>query len=599
MRCFLPFVDELSPAAARLLRIAQSIGADCVPVRLPKGSGDPVGDLENAVSEKSACIAICPAVVRAWLGTDRFPASLASCLLTRFRFLLVHELDTDPGSANVLRELSQGAFSGVCSVDNAASNYQVAAEELCGAFSGLNFGPVNAADRVLGAKPGGSPFDPIVSIGAEPMFARIRVGPAEVFFSAGAAEIDLEGDVTESKLAEYFSGLLPAAMFLRHAFQHECWRPATPPHACLTVDDPPLWKAYGFVDYEQLLSLMDEFRFHTTIAFIPYYWRKSSPAIVRLFRQRPDRLSICFHGNDHTREEFVTQDSRRLNYLLSTARARMRSHERLTGMSCDNVMVFPHCHFSRNALQALKEHNFIGHVNSGLEPRGEHVPMSVLELMQPSIPAFNGFPFFLRRSANKFRPEDVAFDAFFGRPILIEEHHEVFKDPEPLLDLVSTINRIVPQVQWRNLQTSLENACLIRRPGDGAVVEARPAAMAGRITNPGGSPLRCAAEWRAPGIFEAGSSISIDGAMFSGLGDDTGIRVLFEVGPGDSRIASVQYNPTHDSSSFPKPSFGYTVGVHLRRRASELRDNVLSKSPAAMSLVKLARNAFLGQLRFQ
>jgi hypothetical protein len=596
MRCFLPFVEELSPAGERVLRIAQVLGADCLPVRLPRGSANPVGDLENAIPEIGACIAICPAVIRAWLGSDQFPSSLASCLVTRFQFLLVHELDTNPISANVLRALSQEALTYVRHVENPSTGYQVTSEELCGAFSGLVFGPANPADRVLGAKSGQKSIDPIISIGGEPLFARLRLGATEIFFTAGAATVGPDSDVAERKVAEYFSELLPVAMFLRYAFKNECWHPQSVPHATLIVDDPPLWKKYGFLNYERLLSLMDEFNFHTTIAFIPYYWQESSPETIRLFRARPDRFSICFHGNNHTRSEFAIQDSRRLNGLLRTAQARMQWHEDLTEIPCDKVMVFPQCRFSRNALRALKEHNFIAHVNSGHSPQEqthiEHIPLNMLALMQPSVLACNAFPFFPRKRVRDFRPEDVAFNAFFGRPILIEAHHEVFTDPSPLLELVSFINRTVPQVHWGNLQRCLENACWVRRTEDGTL-RVRPYAMTGQITNPGCSPLRCVAEWPSSVKFAgSGASVLVDGIPSSDIEeDDADIRISFEVAPRATRTIVLHHTIGSDSLAHANSLFRQRPTIHLRRRLSELRDNVLSKNAAVLSCVQSLRHA--------
>ena len=68
----------------------------------------------------------------------------------------------------------------------------------------------------------------------------------------------------------------------------------------LIIDDPLLRKDYGFLNFESVLGLMDEYNFHTSIAFIPHNWRRNASGITRMFRERPDRYSICFHGNDHT-----------------------------------------------------------------------------------------------------------------------------------------------------------------------------------------------------------------------------------------------------------------------------------------------------------
>jgi hypothetical protein len=216
----------------------------------------------------------------------------------------------------------------------------------------------------------------------------------------------------------------------------------------------------------------------------------------------------------------------------------------------------------------------------------------MLELMQPSIPRCNTFPLFLRRAVNDFQREDVAFNAFFGRPILIEEHHELFKDPSLFLELVSMINTTVPQVQWCNLQTSLESACLIRQTTDGTS-EVRLGARAGRIANPGRSPLRCVAEWHSPQLCRSGVSVLVDGIQcFDTAWNDVAVRASFEVAPGTSRAVAMHYNTTSRNSFPVKQSFTQKARVYLRRRASELRDNVLSKSPTALSLVKSARSLY-------
>ena len=595
MRCFVPFVRELNQASTRVLHIAQLLGADCVPVNLPAGSANPVRDLEDAIGEIGACIAICPAVVRAWLGTEQVPSSLASCLLTRFQFLLVHELDTDPMSANLLRALTQDVAYGVRRIDKPNTGYQVASRELCGAFAGLSFGSANPADRVMEVKSGRKSIEAIISIGNEPLFARFRRGPTEIFLLAGVGRVGGNSDIAERKVAEYFSELLPPAMFFRYVFQEKSWRPLSPPHATLVVDDPPLWKEYGFLNYERLLSLMDQFDFHTTIAFIPYYWQKGSPETIRLFRTRPDRFSICYHGNNHTGGEFATRDSRRLGGLLWEAEARMRQHEDLTGIPCSKVMVFPQCRFSRNAVHALKEHNFIGHVNSGHSPEGEtqieHIPLSMLALMQPSVPACNAFPFFLRKGVKDFRAEDVAFNAFFGRPILLEEHHDVFKNPSSVLELVSLINQTIPQVQWSNLQSSVESACWVREPGDGTL-HIRPYAMAAQIANPDSSSLRCVAEWRNSSRFSGlETSVWIDGlASCDAEENGADIRVRFEVAPGATRTIALRHNIDSDNLAQPVLSSRQRATVRLRRRLSEVRDNVLSKNAAVLFCVQSLRN---------
>jgi len=41
-----------------------------------------------------------------------------------------------------------------------------------------------------------------------------------------------------------------------------------------------------------------------------------------MFRENPHRLSICFHGNDHTEAEFASNDPALLNGMLDIAEGR-------------------------------------------------------------------------------------------------------------------------------------------------------------------------------------------------------------------------------------------------------------------------------------
>ena len=114
-------------------------------------------------------------------------------------------------------------------------------------------------------------------------------------------------------------------MALRYAAGDECWRPRER-HASIIVDDPLLRKEYGFLNFETLLRLTKQHNFHTTIAFIPHNFRRSSPRITRMFRENASRLAICFHGNDHTGGEFASTDTALLNTLLRVAEDRIDLH---------------------------------------------------------------------------------------------------------------------------------------------------------------------------------------------------------------------------------------------------------------------------------
>ena len=75
-------------------------------------------------------------------------------------------------------------------------------------------------------------------------------------------------------------------------------------YANLTIDDPWLTEPYGHLIYKGLLNEMEKADFHTTIAFIPWNYDRSEDEVAALFREHPDRFSVCIHGNNHDHREF-------------------------------------------------------------------------------------------------------------------------------------------------------------------------------------------------------------------------------------------------------------------------------------------------------
>src|SRR5271168_462583 len=380
-------------------------------------------------------------------------------------------------------------------------------------------------------------------------------------------------------------------MFIRYAFREQCWQP-NQQHATLVIDAPLLRKDYGFLNYERVLALMDECNFHTSIAFIPHNCRRNSSGITRMFRERPDRFSICFHGNDHTDAEFASKDSSLLNAMLTVAEERMEVHQKKTNIQCDHVMVFPQGNFSRDAMAVLKAHNFSAAVNSGPYPRGEkHAGLTLSEFMEPAILKYSGFALFLRKYVGEITLQDIAFNLFFGKPVLIVEHHEIFKDPEPLTELVSRINAFAPGIRWSNLLTAVENSYLRRWTPDGTL-QIRAYSSSGQIENTSKNLLRCFVEWPGQGGIPV-ERVVLDGVPCPEVRtDDKSIRFSFDLPPEESRKFSVIYRNDFGISDTNR-RVPWKVKAFLRRRLSELRDNHLSKNPHLLSAAQALQRSLL------
>ena len=309
--------------------------------------------------------------------------------------------------------------------------------------------------------------------------------------------IDLDAEIGDAWLGETFTRLVPYAMALRHIFGDQCWRPVRS-YACVLIDDPLLRRNYGFLNFEQLLRLMEEHDFKTTIAFIPYNFRRSSQRIVRVFQQNAGRLSLCFHGNDHTGAEFAATNPALLNTMLRTAQRRMAVHSEMTGLHCDRIMVFPQGRFSIDAMAALRSHNFDAAVNTVSRPYGRHLQLTLRDLAQPAVLRYSGFPLFLRKCSLHTQDADIAFKLFFGIPILIVEHHNIFADPQRLIEAVHRINRAAPGIRWSSAGDAVRGSILERRVSRD-LVHLKAYARSIRVENPSSAPQMFRIEWDCPG----------------------------------------------------------------------------------------------------
>jgi hypothetical protein len=586
VKLIVPSFNERTPTDVRMVQLAEHFGLECEWLPLVSGIRDPAEFIDASVKDKNASFAINPSVIGKWLSTEIFPAALAAYLISRFPFLLVHSIDPGSMADSAVREFSEDCLQGVVSPDHPERGYRIVpeTEDICARFAGLSFGPANPVkDRVFKWEESHGHIRPLILIGDQPFFVQIKRRTSEIFFLAATEIADLEANVSEVPLVSYFSQLLPPAMFLRYTFKDEYWQPS-PPRATLIIDDPPLWKNYGFLNYERLIALLDQTNFHVSIAFIPYYYRRSTPSVVNLFKERSDRLSICFHGNNHTAAELGGDDTSTLNETLMIARARMETHFKKEGIACDNVVVFPQGVFSTKTMLVLKAQNFLAAVNSGHSPGNECVDLPLSELLQPAILKYNDFPLFLRKYVRAVKPEDVAFNVFFGRPVLLVEHHEVFKDVERLLETVKMINRLVPDIRWTNLQTVVENAYLARCCRDGTR-QVRAYANVVRIENASDEPQKCSVEWFHSRVADV-KNLLRGGTPIPRFGlESGGVGLTLELPPN-----SLQRLTVVNRNDFPvfqaRQTFRGRRKAFYRRSLSEFRDKYLSRHPSLLSLAK-------------
>jgi hypothetical protein len=426
----------------------------------------------------------------------------------------------------------------------------------------------------------------IMAANGYPMFVRIDRRTCKVFLLAGPALADLDEPLSRNQDLPY-ERLIPVLIFLRHCFRESCWR-GPEITARLIIDDPLLTEKYGFLDYGVLMKSMQHNNYRTSIAFIPWnYWRTSRRNASRFLGENSN-LALCVHGCDHTNEEFVPQDPGILGRKAGLALRRMESQRKRTGAAFEQVMVFPQAWFSTAAIPALRANNYLAAVNSSCFPinykPGE---LRVADFLRPAITRFDGFPIFQRRYPQHLF--HFAFDLFLGRPALVAEHHECFRDGcKTLEEFVARLYKVEPDLSWPSLTSQLMRSCITRSPSNG-LVEVQFFTRRFQLIN----------REAGPGRFLLSKYEPDSAAIQAVLADGTSVPFFFEKGFLKLEVRAdtgqVRNIEIMDRQRLHQQADGFGIvhntGVLLRRGLSEFRDNTLSRHGG---LLKVAQSVARG-----
>jgi hypothetical protein len=447
-----------APDDVCLRRLIEFFGLDCRTVETS------AFDVElHRAADHDLCILASAATIDRWC--HNFPNLTAALdrLRQKASFLFVYGFTPEMSSLYIAGSLSDGAITDVRRFTRTDLRYHVSSSlpEITREFSGLSFGCVrNTSDFGFVCSADSRSMVPLVSIEGMPFWAVVEKDRCHAFLLACSTIADIEEQINGNlEVTSYFSRLLPAAMFLRSVFKSQCWH-SKHRFGNFIIDDPPLKRSYGYLNYRDLVSKMDKVDFASTIAFIPWNYRRIDKEVAQLFRERPDRLSLCVHGCDHTGGEFSSTDLAVLNSKAQLASARMKTLNRQSGLSYSKAMVFPQGRFSTEALTALKSNNYLAAMNSS--PPAAHTvakaPLTVGDFLQPAITRYGDFPVFLRRYPGP--SEQFAFDLFFGKPLLAVEHHSYLKDGGArLAEFISRLNSF-ESLQWMGLHEILTKSHL-------------------------------------------------------------------------------------------------------------------------------------------
>jgi hypothetical protein len=412
----------------------------------------------------------------------------------------------------------------------------------------------------------------LISSTSGSMFLKLQYGGVPVFVSTSAEIIDIDSELTAQNfdVREHFLSTVPVVLYTKWAWAELAWR-AQEIGACLTLDDPVLKPVYGFVNFRDLLLIMKRHNFSTSVAFIPWNWRRSSPKTVSLFRENPEYYSISVHGCDHTRAEFGNGNREYVQGKVREAMARMDRHESRTAVPHDRVMVFPQGVFSRQAINALKHSGFVAAVNN--DTISADLPsrrMKIRELWDVAVMSYDNFPIFTRRYPWEGL-ENFAFDVLVGKPAIIVVHHDYFSDRyKRLVDFIDRLNALNCSLEWGSLGEVVRRSCRQRLLSSG-LIEMEMYGKELRLENRSQERKRYVIRRRESEPLNI-KGVLVEGRAITWNFAEDGINFEIELDPGENKIVEVRFEELLGNGRYPD-TLSYRAKAMLRRYLCEIRDN--------------------------
>lgn len=411
-----------------------------------------------------------------------------------------------------------------------------------------------------------APAIPLVSADVGCVCLRVVTGGHPVFLSFVSLVRDRARLLKEEFHAGRFMGLLPLMLFVRSALGDAAWQ--TPePRACFMIDDPNLrLRRYGRLDLRELEAAAREHDFHASIAMIPLDYRKTRPQAADLFRKHPDRLSLVMHGVDHLKREFEANvPESAAEAKLAAGIARMAAHRHATGIDHAHAMTFPHGVCSPTWLSAMRNVGLDAAIASHAHPfRNEAQIEDPLYECFPAETSFRGFPVVNRFKAEEAK-EDLLFQSWLGKPLIVYTHHEFFRDGMDRLSEIAQFLDARVNPRWESPARILRSNYQIREEAGQVAVRvfSNRVALPAQLAEGLGSLLKPGEDFQPDERASVnGSEIALAHVPSSGL-----LASLGDVGAGD---LDVRFGPARQPAepSTLRPA----LRSRLRRLATELRD---------------------------
>jgi hypothetical protein len=427
----------------------------------------------------------------------------------------------------------------------------------------------------------------IISSASGSFLLKLQYDHAPVFVSTSAEIIDIDTELTTQNfdVREHFLAAVPVVLYIKWALSEVSWH-APDIGACLIIDDPVLKPVYGFINFQDLLSMMKRYKFSTSVAFIPWNWRRSSPKVVSLFRENPEYYSISVHGCDHTRAEFGDGNQECIHGKVREAIARMNVHESQTAIPHDRVMVFPQGVFSREAISTLKRSDFVAAVNNDtISADLSYRPLKIRELWDVAVMSYDNFPIFTRRYPWE-GIENFAFDILLGKPAIIVIHHDYCSDRcKRLVEFIERLNALKGAIEWQSLGELIRRSYWQRKLSP-TLMEVEMYGKELHLENRSLKRQRYLFRRRESEpssikeVLAAGTDIMWNSAQ-------EGINFELELEPGENTTVEVRFEELLGNGCYTNTLY-YRAKTMLRRYLCELRDNYIT--PAKFRMLRFMRN---------
>ena len=453
--------------------------------------------------------------------------------------------------------------------------------QFCGAMSGVGLHAAAFEDGLLFDTSNGN-ITAIISTDHGATFVKVERYTAPIFLSAFPKIVDIDAELAAGNfdVRNHIRSAVPIVLYIKWAFAETCWQ-APEANACVVIDDPLLKPSYGFINFHELLDMMERHRFSTNIAFIPWNWRRSDPGVVSLFKENPEKYSLSIHGCDHTGAEFGSHDRNRLRSKARQAADRMSGHESKTGLRHERIMVFPQGVFSEPAIGALKHSSFTAVVNTEvLATAPQATTVKISDVWDIAVMSYDSFPIFTRRYPSQ-GVENFAFDIVLGKPCIVVIHHDFCCDRYArLLEFIDRLNALKCPLSWRSLGEVVKRSCRQRELSTG-VMEVEMYGTELQVKNCSDKRKRFVVK-RRESDPRAIKEIRVESDQIAWNFSEDHVALEIELNPGESRTISIKFHELSGNGQY-RENAGYKVKTWFRRYLSEARDNYFMPTKARLA----------------